>query len=152
MIVYRLSKCQYASDLSGKGAEKYGGRWNSKGTGIIYTSSSRALAVAEIAVHTPLGILPENYCLATLNLPEQSIKILDLNLLPSNWNQIPFLKKTQSIGDHFAREKKYLVLQVPSAVVSGDFNYLVNPLHKDFIKIELNAVESFEFDSRLFVK
>ena len=61
MKVYRLSKAQFANDLSGKGAELAGGRLNSKGLPMLYTSSSRALCTAEIAVHTPLGIVPTDY-------------------------------------------------------------------------------------------
>ncbi|MDO1502618.1 RES family NAD+ phosphorylase [Winogradskyella maritima] len=44
MIVYRLGKEKYKNDLSGIGAEKFGGRWNSKGVRMVYTSQSRALA------------------------------------------------------------------------------------------------------------
>ena len=66
MIVFRLSKATYALDLSGKGAEKTGGRWNSKGIPMVYTSSSRALCTAEIAVHLPLGLVPSGYHLTTL--------------------------------------------------------------------------------------
>ena len=59
MIVYRLSKSKYSADLSGKGAEKAGGRWNSKGVAMVYTSASRALCTAEVAVHVPLGIVTD---------------------------------------------------------------------------------------------
>ena len=61
MIVYRLCKSIYKKDLSGKGAEIAGGRWNSKGYAILYTSESRSLCTAEIAVHTPLGNVPADY-------------------------------------------------------------------------------------------
>jgi RES domain-containing protein len=54
MIVFRLSKEQFAQDLSGKGAELVGGRWNSREMRCC-TSQSIALCVTEIAVHVPLG-------------------------------------------------------------------------------------------------
>ncbi|MCI0493899.1 RES family NAD+ phosphorylase, partial [candidate division KSB1 bacterium] len=41
------------NDLTGTGARQYGGRWNHKGTGIIYTSESRSLAILEYLVHVP---------------------------------------------------------------------------------------------------
>ena len=73
MIVYRLSKKIYAHDLSGKGAELVGGRWNSKRNAMLYTGQSIALCVTEIAVHTPLGIIPKDYQLVHIEIPEDSI-------------------------------------------------------------------------------
>nr|WP_255897437.1 RES family NAD+ phosphorylase [Rufibacter sediminis] len=71
MIAYRLSKGLYKNDLSGRGAEIAGGRWNSKGTALLYTCESRALCTTEIAVHTPLGIVPVDYWLITLEIPDE---------------------------------------------------------------------------------
>lgn len=71
MIVFRLSKSTYTADLSGKGAEMSGGRWNSKGTAMVYTSQSKALCTVEIAVHTPLGNLPLDYTLVTISIPDE---------------------------------------------------------------------------------
>ena len=61
MILFRLAKQKYSDDLSGLGAELTGGRWNNKGTRILYTSDSRALCTAEIAVHMPIGLIPKDY-------------------------------------------------------------------------------------------
>ena len=153
MIVYRLAKSKYINDLSGKGAEKTGGRWNSKGIAIVYTSESRALCLAEIAVHVSLGIVPKDYEIATIEIPDpyktHEIKIKDL---PNDWHTIPHSGKTQEIGDRLIRENKHLILKVPSAVVPGDFNYLINPNHKDFSKLRIIKTEPFGFDDRLFFK
>lgn len=153
MIVFRLSKLSYINDLSGYGAEKAGGRWNSKGIPVLYTSASRALAVVEIAVHVPFGIIPTNYYVATIELPDNA-GILKINMtdLPTNWNTNPFIKATQKIGDDFIKKNEHLILQVPSATVVGDYNYLVNPRHPDFNKVQLKTKEAFVFDSRLFKK
>jgi len=153
MIIYRLSRQQYINDLSGRGAELAGGRWNSKGIPMLYTSESRALAAIEIAVHTPLGILPSNYYLATIEIQDIHRAVtVDLDDLPPNWSKSPFLKITQKIGDSFIKENKHLVLRVPSATVKGDHNYLINPHHSDFGKVKVISTEPFEFDSRLFKK
>lgn len=153
MMVYRLSKLSFINDLSGYGAEKTGGRWNSKGIPILYTAASRALAVVEIAVHVPFGIVPVNYYLASIEIPDQAdilkIKTTDL---PLNWTRNPFIKATQSIGDDFIRSNKHLILQVPSATVIGDHNYLINPRHPDFNKVKIKKTAAFEFDTRLFKK
>jgi RES domain-containing protein len=150
MIVFRLSKEKHARDLSGKGAELYGGRWNSKGTPMLYTSASRALAVTEIAVHTPLGNVPADYCIITLDLPEFSILEFEESKLVPDWNKFPYTRSTQLSGDQFIAERKSLALKVPSAVVQGDYNYLVNPKHEYIIKVLIVQVEKFEFDRRLF--
>jgi len=153
MIVYRLSKQIYCNDLSGGGAEKTGGRWNSKGTPMLYTASSRALAMVEIAVHVPLGIVPLNYFLTTIEITgKESILKASIMDFPADWNKSPFIKATQYIGDNFIKENAHLILQVPSVVVPGDYNYLINPRHPLFKNIRIKSIEPFEFDMRLFKK
>lgn len=148
MIVYRLSKSIYSNDLSGKGAELVGGRWNSKGNALLYTSQSIALCVTEIAVHVPLGILPKDYQLIQIEIPETDF--LEIKRLPKDWQSFPHSNSTQLIGDKFLKDNKFLVLKVPSATVQGEFNYLVNPRHKNFNQIKIVKIENFNFDERLF--
>jgi len=152
MMVYRLSKSNFASDLSGKGAAKSGGRWNSKGTAIIYTSQSRALCTTEIAVHTPLGNLPVDYCLISIEIPDNSILEIKSLELGSNWRSFPHQHFTQLVGDKFVDDAIYLVLKVPSAVVQDEFNYLINPNHILAGTLKIIAIEPFDFDKRLFLK
>ncbi len=153
MIVYRLSKAIHSLDLSGKGAEKNGGRWNSKGTALIYTSETRALCMAEIAVHTPLGMLPKDYELITIEFPDPTkIQEPDMKKLPSDWRSIPHAHSTQEIGDQFVKSNKYLVMKVPSVIVPGEFNYLINPKHKEMKSVKIKSKVSFNFDERLFRK
>jgi RES domain-containing protein len=152
MIVFRLSRQAFINDISGYGAERTGGRWNSKGIPILYTAASRALAVVEIAVHVPVGIIPANYFLASVEVPDNDILELDLKSLPKNWNSNPFVKATQTIGDNFIRSNTHLILQVPSATVTGDHNYLINPRHSAFNKVKIKSIDAFLFDSRLFKK
>ncbi len=150
MIVYRLCKEIYADDLSGKGAEIAGGRWNSKGSSALYTAQSIALCVAEIAVHLPLGILPKDYRLV-------HIEILDIDFyepkrLPKDWNTFPHIHATQKTGDRFLKDKKFLVMKIPSAAVQGEFNYIINPKHPEFSKVKIEKIEKFTFDDRLFIR
>jgi RES domain-containing protein len=152
MIVYRLSKSRYSADLTGKGAEKSGGRWNSKGVAMVYTSNSRALCTAEVAVHIPLGILPSDYELVTLEIPGDSVKEANIKDLPSDWRSFPHPDSTQKLGDSFVREGKFLVLKVPSVVVQGEYNLLINPKHKSAAKVRIVNREPFLFDKRLFIK
>ena len=152
MIVFRLAKSKFARYLSGKGAEIAGGRWNSKGVPVIYTGDSRALCVAEIAVHTGLGSVPEDYLLVTIEIPNDALvyEILPENLQP-NWNSFPHSGATQIMGDKLFKQNSYLVIKVPSAVVAGDFNFLINPAHEDFNKVTIQKVEAFSLDKRMFI-
>lgn len=151
MIVYRLSKKKYRNDNSGKGAEISGGRWNSIGIPVIYTAESRALCTTEIAVHTPLGIVPKDYFLISIEIPEGiKIKQSDVNSLLKNWQTFPHIPGPKRIGDEFVNKNDFLVLKVPSAIIQDEFNYLINPGHKDFTRLKIKSVESFKFDKRLF--
>lgn len=153
MILYRLSKSKHAKDLSGKGAEKFGGRWNSKGVAILYAADSRALCTAEIAVHTPLGIIPDDYDIVSIRIPNKTIiPELEIAELPKDWKSIPHSHSTQEIGDKFVDDEKFLVIKVPSAVVQGEFNYLINPEHSDFKSVKIEKIEPFSFDERLFLR
>jgi RES domain-containing protein len=152
MIVFRLGKSKYSNDLSGKGAEKSGARWNSKGIAMLYTSQSRALCTAEIAVHTPLGTVPRDYTIITIKIPDDSILEINISKLPSDWKSFPYPNSTQKIGDKFISDGKFLVMKVPSVVVQGEYNFLLNPNHKDFHKVKILSVEPFTFDERLFKK
>ncbi|MBL7127575.1 MAG: RES family NAD+ phosphorylase [Ignavibacteria bacterium] len=150
MQVYRLSKEKFSNDLTGQGARNYGGRWNSKGYPIIYTSESRSLAAFELAVHLNLSQLPYNYAMVTINLPDGiKIESIDRKKLPANWNSFPFHTSTRKIGDDFIIRNENLVLKVPSAIIQGDFNFLINPLHKDISKTKIVHTEPFNYDHRL---
>jgi len=153
MIVFRLSKSKFANDLSGKGAEKSGGRWNSKGTALVYTSNSRALCTTEIAVHTPLGNIPLDYMLVTIEIPDDiSLQEISGTKLSTDWKSFPHSNSTQEMGDKFVADCKFAVLKVPSAVVQGDFNFLINPSLAESARIKILSFEPFSFDERLFYR
>ncbi len=151
MEAYRLSRNKFASTLSGKGAALKGARWNSIGVEIIYTASNRSLAMAEVAVHLTLATLPDDYMIVTIFIPDDtSLQKLNVTDLPTDWNTFPHPTTTQSIGDRFIAENKFCILQVPSAVTSGDYNLLINPNHPNFKRIKIIAKDKFPFDKRIF--
>lgn len=152
MLVFRLSRRKYAQALNGKGAAKYGNRWNSKGVEMIYSAESRALAMAEVVVHLTLASLPSDFVMVTFEIPDR-IKIITINIedLPIEWSSFPDPRSTQKIGDVFIESKVAAVLKVPSAVVKGDFNFLMNPSHLEWNQIKVVDVSEFIFDRRLFV-
>jgi RES domain-containing protein len=151
MEIFRLTRKKYPLELSGKGASITGARWNSKGTEIIYCAQSRALAMAEVVVHLSLALLPKDFVMMTINVPDTvSIEILDVKLLRKDWNVFPNTFNTPLIGDTFINKNASCILKVPSAVVQGDFNFLINPYHKDFDKISIIDRIDFPFDKRIF--
>lgn len=151
MQVFRLARKKYPIELSGKGASLTGARWNSKGTEIIYCAQSRALAMAEVAVHLSLAILPSDFVMLTIEIPEAIfVEILNPLLLKEDWNVFPGTFETPFLGDDFVKRNQNAVLKVPSAVVQGDFNFLINPHHKDFAAIQIVAQIDFPFDKRIF--
>jgi len=150
MNIYRLQRKKYGTQLSGKGASIGGGRWNSKNTEIIYCAESRALAMAEVIVHIEIDTAP-TYAMLSIDIPK-SIKVKEVatNSLPINWSVFPHQYQTQNVGDKFIAVNKFCLLKVPSAIVHGDYNILINPFHKDFSKIKVVDVANFPLDERLF--
>lgn len=151
MEVFRLTRKPFSKVLSGFGASIKGARWNSQGVEIIYTAENRSLAMAELAVHLTAAMLPDDYVMLTIDIPNNiPVEGLSEKSLPKNWNVFPHTKATQLLGDEFITENKYCILKVPSVVTKGDFNLLINPRHPDFKKIKIIKREDFPFDQRLF--
>jgi RES domain-containing protein len=151
MEVFRLARKKYPVELSGKGASISGARWNSKGTEIIYCAQNRALSMAEVLVHLSLATLPNDFVMLTIAIPDDIfIEILDVTKLNIDWNVFPCTFETPLLGDDFIRRNEACVLKDPSAVVKGDFNFLINPYHADFYKIKIIEQNDFPFDKRIF--
>jgi RES domain-containing protein len=153
MILYRFSRKEHGGDLSGKGAELFGGRWNSKGIPVVYTSQSRSLAITEIIAYTPPGFIPEGYVLNIIEAPDTTASLHTIPEvdLPEGWKRYPHGKETKALGDELLKAKKHLLIKVPSALVQGEHNFLINPQHPDFPgTIKLLEVLPFNFNERLF--
>ncbi|MGK2860687.1 MAG: RES family NAD+ phosphorylase [Chitinophagaceae bacterium] len=151
MHIYRISKCKYINDLSGTGAATFGGRWNSKGVHILYTAASPSLALLESVVHIS-NIPVDDYCMTTLDIPENKIKEITHKQLPENWFVYPPADQLKKIGDQFIKDNIFLALKLPSAIMMEDFNYLVNPNHADFKKLKKVNMRTIPVDERFFRK
>ncbi|MEH6747968.1 MAG: RES family NAD+ phosphorylase [Maribacter arcticus] len=152
MRVYRIEREKYLdTTLKGIGAARTEGyRWNSLNTYLVYTASSRALAILEVSVHLDLSEdLPNDRYYVEIDIPDE-IQILELNEsdLPNNWNSKPPIPQTQFIGDGFVNSNEFAVLKVPSSIVPPEYNYLINPKHRDVSKIKVIQKEIMEFDKR----
>lgn len=153
MILYRLARTAFANDLSGRGAEKYGGRWNSPDTCMLYTASNPSLAMLEVFVHLNLDLVPTDYRMVCIFVPDDiPFMAVSTEELAGEWFSFPMKKTTQTIGDHFIRTNKYFLCKVPSSVTRGDFNFLINPGHHHMKNLKIVSNEAFPFDDRLLMQ
>jgi RES domain-containing protein len=148
MLLYRITRCIYANDMTGTGARLYGGRWNNIGRAMLYTASSRSLAILEALVHLPTAIIPDDFCLITFDTPEDIFEP-DTTLFPPNWNAYPEPDVLKRTGDFFLMQNQHLLMKVPSAIVKAEHNYLINPTHALVGQIRILNTEPFTFDERL---
>jgi len=96
-------------------------------------------------------LFKKDYYLITIEIPDRVKKLqIKVKSLPDDWRRFPYSKATQKLGEDFIRTNEYLFIEVPSAVVQGDYNVLINPMHKDFNKVKIVRKERFDFDERLF--
>jgi RES domain-containing protein len=149
MLVYHTGKTIHARDLTGKGAELFGGRWNAIGIPCVYTSATKSLSVLEYAANVKLSQLPKQLSITACKIPDNCWKEFPVASLPADWQQRPFTGSTVKFGSALLLKKEWLALKVPSVIIPGEFNYILNPLHADFKKIKIVSVEAFLFDQRI---
>src|SRR5690606_15669774 len=127
MLVYRIASPQYAGDLSGNGAKLYGGRWNAKGTAVVYLTSSRALAVMELLVHLRPEDLQRPYALMTFDVPDDKVLKLAIKDLPKDWQHEERKSPLHGFPSVFVEKGVHLLMEVPSFLMKKKKNYIQNP-------------------------
>jgi RES domain-containing protein len=150
MQAYRLNRFKYPS-YDGEGSRRVGGRWNSKGTHVIYMSENRSLCVLEVLVHLT-DVFPDRYVLGQAEISDTlRLEAIDEINLPSDWKTLKVSEQafTRRLGDEWIARRNSAVLVVPSVVV-GERNMLINPGHPDFGLIRFHDPVPFVFDIRLF--
>ncbi|QNK63270.1 RES family NAD+ phosphorylase [Pedobacter sp. PAMC26386] len=152
MIVYRIAKTKKrATDLSGMGAYREGGRWNNSGTYMLYASENSSLAYLENLVHFEAGIIPPNLYLMSIEIKADDALIYTLpdQIYPKSWQEIGSLQN-KKIGDELMDQRKYIAIKVRSAINKLEHNYLLNPLfpgYHDLVVVSL--IEELDVDIRL---
>jgi RES domain-containing protein len=147
---WRIFKPKHAaSAFTGEGARLYGGRFNSKGIAVVYTSSSIALASLEMMVQLQASGLLSKYLLCEITFDRSLASVMDRKVLPRNWKRSPPPVEVQQVGDDWVADGESAVLQVPSAIVEEEANFLLNPHHPDFRRITIGKPHHFRFDPRL---
>lgn len=150
-LAFRIIKSKrVAAAFDGEGARLHGGRWNSPGTRMVYVASSRSLATLELLVHIEdLSILEEQFSVIPVEIPGGLILRIDAVDLPGGWHLPEPVAETQLFGDAWIRDGHTAVMEVPSAVINEERNYLINPAHADFPSIMIGAACPFRIDPRL---
>jgi len=151
MQVWRICKARYADEaFTGRGAQRYGGRWNSPGVPMVYCSSSLALTAIELFVHLEPNLQPDDLVAIAVQLPEgEPAQRLDPSQLPANWWSDDF-DPLRTLGDKWIREANSLAIEVPSAALRMEWNILLNPLHPAIERLKMEAPQPFHFDARMF--
>jgi len=149
LSAWRLTKTKLiAGAWDGEGARKSGGRWNSVGIAVVYTSGTLSLALVEVLVHLPSGILPA-YSAVRVDFDESMVTAVGPRDLPANWRDYPPPPDTKAIGDLWVAQGSSLVLRVPSVIVPTEYNYILNPAHPAFADLTIGEPMPFPFDPRL---
>ena len=150
MIVYRITNSQYKDDISGGGARVKGARWNLRGSSMLYTAENISLSTLELLVHIGFNDIQNFYHLLTIFIPDDAaIKVINADKLKTNWQEDE--DYTAFMGTDFIHNNQNLVLKVPSAIITEEHNYLVNPDHADFKKVKIKRSKQFIFDKRLYI-
>jgi len=150
MVVYRVANAKYIdSTLSGIGAEKVGGRWNSVGTRAVYCSENISLALLEYYVHSDdISTLPKKILIAKIQFPDDLI-IEELEEIPDTWKDYPYTSETAQVFTEFVKDRNKFALKVPSTIVGLESNIILNPLYKEFGKVEIVEFLELPIDQRL---
>lgn len=150
MQVWRLFPGRFRSSaFTGVGGLYAARRWNHLGTVMVYTSTSRALAALEFFVNLEPNEAPDDLLLAEAVIPDEWVERLNPDSLPSDWRELENLA-CRDLGSSWAASGRSLALVVPSAVVQGDSNILLNPTHPNFGAVALTKPIPFHFDPRMF--
>ncbi len=147
---WRLVKTRHTETaFSGVGARLAGGRWNQPGTAVVYVSDTLSLAVLELFVHldarsrTGLRLVS-----IPVGIPDDLVA--QPPALPTGWRVSPPGPASMAIGTDWVRAARSCVLRVPSVLVPHEPNYVLNPAHPDFHRLEIGDPEPFGLDPRLW--
>ena len=150
-IVYRIIREKFLDQaLSSEGSRLYGARWNPKGIGILYTTSSPELGLVETLAHAP-GVRYEDlpiYWLSSIEIPDD-IRRYKKEEMPQFWQDKDY-ERTQHWLNDWLQAPDVLAIALPSVIVPFSNNILLHPSHKLFPEIQLIAQQKIPVDRRLW--
>jgi RES domain-containing protein len=148
MTVFRISHQSFIADLEGIGAKKYGGRWNPPGVACLYCSQHLSLAVLEKFVHAQGKDDMTNLATLSLKIPALS-KLYTVNAAKLDPNWAANIAYTQWLGRQILEDLSYAGFVVPSIIIPGEMNIVLNPVAPSFKKISPTKPAAFIVDQRL---
>jgi len=150
ITAWRLIKARYAANaFDGEGARLYGGRWSSPGFPVVYCSATASLAVLEVFANVQRAELLAHYVVVSCAFERSLVTTVQIEDLAVGWRASPAPAELKNVGDDWIRNGASPVLEVPSAIIDREKNYLLNPRHPQFERIQLGDPEPFLFDLRL---
>ena len=150
LAAFRLVKAKHAANaFSGEGARIAGGRWNLPGTAVVYASESLSLAALETFVYLQPVDRRVRYAWFHITIAD-SVTVETPATLPNDWRAEPPTEATQALGSRWAEQSQTAVLRVPSILVPGEFNLLLNPGQAHFKRMKISTPRPFDFDGRLW--
>jgi RES domain-containing protein len=149
--VWRLCQAAYSREaLNGEGGLRGAGRWHVRGTRIVYTSSTLSLAALELLVRVGRDDAPLELVAVEIEVPEAlEIERIPLSRLSAGWDESPAPRFTQQFGTDWIASSRTAVLELPSAVIPREHNYVLNPAHRLYHRIRIAGRAPFSFDPRL---
>ncbi len=138
-----------AAAFSGEGARRFGGRWNSVGRAVVYTSEHLSLAALETLAHADRQRFARDLVAFEVHVPTDLIAVLDDADVPEGWRARPDAPAARAVGDAWLAARTHTALSVPSVLVPQERNLLLDPTHPGFTDVRIGAPQAFRFDDRL---
>jgi RES domain-containing protein len=150
ITAWRIVQAHWAkSAFDGEGARLYGGRWNPQGMPVVYLADTRALAALETLVHAEGSLRKVRYIRYEVSFPKQLVEVAEITDVADALPSLMVSPRTQAVGRNWLERGSRPVLQVRSAIIPEEPNYLLNPRHPKYHRIKIGKAEDFAFDPRL---
>jgi len=148
---WRVVKSKYAAHaFDGEGSRLHGSRWSSHGVKVVHGSETLSLAILEILVHLQSSTPLPYYVMFSMEFDASLVERVEMPALPANWRASPPPSALQQIGDLWVRRGPSAVLEVPSALIPHERNFLLNPLHADFKRVVISDQMPLDVNVRVF--
>ena len=139
--------------MDGEGAFRHGGRWNAAGVRVVYASSTLALAALEYLVHVDPDDAPSDLVAVALEIPAGTVNDVESRaIVPADWRAATAPDSCRQIGAEWIGSGTSLGLAVPSVIIPGERNLLLNPVHADMRAVCVRSSLPFQFDPRLLYR
>lgn len=154
-IVWRIARhttLGNPTDMSGEAAKDNGGRWNSIGSAVVYSSTTIALAALETLTRFSNADTARNSFLVRVEVPYEiwrKRKTTPAASLPVTWLSIPAAPTSIDFGDAWLAARSEAIMLVPSVIIPEEFNVMINPRHPEAGRITASVQRPFLYDPRL---